>query len=150
MGAGSISMSPGWAPVASSLSWESLQDQQVGLTQAPFTLLLLPRVSEHVRFCVHPLRVESISHSHMALLKVSSAGLQSQMFWGLYSQPRTPGLGDSEVGLRPLASWVGENLFNPNYPSVCRVAHLSVLLVLTMLWLYPAPICFTMVPSLYL
>ena len=31
--------------------WESLQDQQVGLTQAPFTLLLLPRVSEHEILC---------------------------------------------------------------------------------------------------
>ena len=38
--------------------WKALQDQQVCLTQTPFKLLLLPWVSEHVRFCVHPLRVE--------------------------------------------------------------------------------------------
>ena len=85
--------------------WEALQDQQVGLTQAPFTLLLLPQDSEHVRFCVHPLRVEPISPSPVALLKVSSAGLQSQMFWA----GMNPRAGDSEVGLRPLASW-GEPL----------------------------------------
>ena len=39
---------------------EILQDQQVSLTQAPFKLLLLPWVLECVRFCVHPLRVESL------------------------------------------------------------------------------------------
>ena len=32
--------------------WEILQDQQVGLTQAPFKLLLLPWVPEYMRFCV--------------------------------------------------------------------------------------------------
>ena len=35
-------------------------DQQVGLTQFSFKLLLLPWVLEHVRFCVHPLRVGSL------------------------------------------------------------------------------------------
>ena len=39
---------------------EALQDQQVGLTQAPFKSLLLPGVLECVRFCVCPLRVESL------------------------------------------------------------------------------------------
>ena len=34
-------------------------DQQVGLTEAPFKSLLLPWVPEHVRFWVHPFRVES-------------------------------------------------------------------------------------------
>ena len=89
--------------------WEALQDQQVGLTQAPFTLRLLPQDSEHVRFCVHPLRVESMSPSPVALLKVSSAGFQSQMFWGFVFLAQNPRAGDSEVGLRPLASW-GEPL----------------------------------------
>ena len=32
--------------------WEILQDQQVGLTQAPFKLLLLPWVPEGVRLCM--------------------------------------------------------------------------------------------------
>ena len=47
--------------------WETLQDQQVGLTQAPFKLLLLPWVPEHVRFCVLPLRVESLFHTVLRL-----------------------------------------------------------------------------------
>ena len=34
---------------------ETLQDQQVGLAQAPIKLLLLPWFPEPVRFCVHPL-----------------------------------------------------------------------------------------------
>ena len=40
--------------------WETLQDQQVGLTQVPFNLLLLPWVLEQVRFCMCPFRVESL------------------------------------------------------------------------------------------
>ena len=39
---------------------ETVQDQQVGLIQTPFKLLLLIWVPEHVRFCVHPLRVECL------------------------------------------------------------------------------------------
>ena len=39
---------------------EALQDQQVGLPQAPFKMLLLPWVSECVRVCVSPLRKESV------------------------------------------------------------------------------------------
>ena len=62
--------SPNWLlPVSKSPEWsfshflplqETLQDQQVGLTQAPFRLLLLPWVLENVRFCVCPLRIESV------------------------------------------------------------------------------------------
>ena len=37
---------------------ETLQDQQVGLAQAPIKLLLLPWFPEPVRFCVHPLRIK--------------------------------------------------------------------------------------------
>ena len=38
---------------------ETLQDQHIGLTQAPIKLLFLPWVLECVRFCVCPLRVKS-------------------------------------------------------------------------------------------
>ena len=38
----------------------ALQNQQVGLTQSPFKLLILCWYSEHVRFCANPLRVESL------------------------------------------------------------------------------------------
>ena len=54
--------------------WETLQDQQVGLTQASFKLLLLPWIPEHVRFCAHP-QPSAPSDS-------KPAGLQSQIFWG--------------------------------------------------------------------
>ena len=42
---------------------KALQDQQLGLTQAPFKLFLLPWVPEHVRFCMFPLRVEFLFHT---------------------------------------------------------------------------------------
>ena len=40
--------------------WEALQHQQVGLTQAPLKLLLLPRVPEHVSSYMCPSRVDSL------------------------------------------------------------------------------------------
>ena len=55
-----VSVSPGGGAHGLLPLREALQDQQVGLTQAPFKLLLLPWISEHVRFCVRPLRVESL------------------------------------------------------------------------------------------
>ena len=39
---------------------EALQGQQMGLTLAPFKLLPLFWDSEHVRFCMCPLKVESL------------------------------------------------------------------------------------------
>ena len=39
---------------------ESVYDQQVGLTQAFFKLLLMPWVLEFVGFCLSPLRVKSL------------------------------------------------------------------------------------------
>ena len=39
---------------------ETLQDQEVGLTQTPFKLLLLLWVPGSVRFCLCSLRVESL------------------------------------------------------------------------------------------
>lgn len=57
---------------------EALEDQQVGVTQAPFRLLLLPWVLEHVRLSVHPLGVESVSHSLLGLSEVSPTGLQGK------------------------------------------------------------------------
>ena len=51
---------PGMSPSFLLPLQETLQDQQVGLIQVPFTLLLLPWVLEHVRFRMHALRVESL------------------------------------------------------------------------------------------
>ena len=85
--------------------WETIQDQQVRLTQSPFKLLLFPWVLEHVRFCVCPLRVETISHGSLALLKLSSSGFQSQTFWGLVFLVQDPHAGDHDVELRSLTLW---------------------------------------------
>lgn len=41
----------------------ALRDQQVGLVQAPLESLLLSRVLEHMRFCVHAVKVEPLSPS---------------------------------------------------------------------------------------
>ena len=85
---------------------EALRDQQVVLTQTHSKSLLLPWVPEHVRFCVGPLRVESlISHSPLALLKASPAGHQSQTLWGFVFPVQDPWAGDPNVGLGPLTPW---------------------------------------------
>lgn len=49
-------------------SLEVLQDHQIVLTQVPFKFLLLPCVSEHVRFCVYHLRVDLWSNIPLPLL----------------------------------------------------------------------------------
>ena len=51
----------------------------------------------------------SISHSLLPLWKVSPAGFQRQIFWGLIFLVLDPWAGDFSVGLRPLAPW-GEAL----------------------------------------
>ena len=117
--------------------WEALQDQQVGLTQASFKLLILPWVSEHVRLCGHCLRVESTSHSPLALLKVSLTGLQSQTLWGLVFPVQdeeaqcgawiTHSLGRSSatviilpfVSHPPGGMGLGSTIALPSYPSPC-------------------------------
>lgn len=78
---------------------EPLQDQQMGLTQDFFKWLLLPWVLECVEICVC-----SLFPTALVLLKVSPAGLHSQMFGDLSSQAGPLGWGVS-VGLWPLAPW---------------------------------------------
>ena len=85
--------------------WEALQDQQVGLMQAPFKLLLLPRILECVRFCMH---------SPLALLCACPTDLQSQTFLGLVFPVKDPRLGNSMWDWDP--SLPGENLCNHDYP----------------------------------
>ena len=84
----------------------ALQDQQGGLTQAPFKLLL-PLVSEHVRFCVCPLGVQSVCHIPVALLA----------FKALSSWCRNPAPGSSIWDSDP--SRLEENPCNCNYPPIC-------------------------------
>ena len=92
------------------LPQENPQDQQVGLAHASIKLLLLPLVLVCVRFCVHPLRVKSISPIPVRLLNLSPAGLQNQMSRGLCSWCRTPGLGSLTWGSELSLLW--ENLCN--------------------------------------
>ena len=59
---------------------ETLQDQQVGLAQAPVKLLLLPWVLVCMGFCLcHFKSKVFISPSPVGLLQLSPAGLQSHV-----------------------------------------------------------------------
>ena len=55
--------------------WEALQDQEIRLTQALFSLFLLPWVFEHVRFWVLHLGRVSVSWCPLALPKASILNL---------------------------------------------------------------------------
>ena len=92
---------------------ESLQDQQVCLTEMSFKLLLLHWDLEWLRFCVYPLRVEPtcVSHMHTPL------AFKPRHSRGSSSRCRTPGLGSLMWGLDPLL--LGENLCNWDYLSIC-------------------------------
>lgn len=64
--------------------WETPQDQQNVLTLAPFKLLLLLCVPESVRFCVHPLSVESLfATSFWVSLKQASLTFKTKCSEGL-------------------------------------------------------------------
>ena len=78
-----------------------LQNQAMGLIWAPLNFLLLPWVLQSVRFCVSFKSGVSISHSPLALLKVSPVGFQSQMLWVLSIPLQDPGLGPG-VGTCPV------------------------------------------------
>ena len=62
--------------------WAALQDQQVGLPQAPVISLLLHWVSEHERFYPCPLRVGSLLSMPSRSPMCKPCSLQSCMFWG--------------------------------------------------------------------
>ena len=87
---------------------EALQNQQVGLTQATFKLLLLMWVSECVSCCVYPLGVESLSLTTFWLSwKQALLAFKAKCSGGLCSHCRTPGLGCPLWDLDP--SFLGEN-----------------------------------------
>ena len=59
---------------------KALQDQQLGLTQAPFKLMFLPSPGAYEMLCASFQSEASIFHSPLQLPKISpAAGLQSQM-----------------------------------------------------------------------
>lgn len=84
---------------------ETLQDQQVVVTQSPFIWLPLPWEILYAFFNSGVF----ISHNPLSLLKVSPAGLQSQTFWGLALRMRDPRAGEPAVGLRPFSSLGGSS-----------------------------------------
>ena len=89
-----------------------LQDQQVGLTQAPFKLFLLPWVPEHMRFCMFPLRVEFLFHTGTPLGLPRQAPLHFKVkcSGSLSSWHRTHRLASLKWSSDP--SVLGENLCN--------------------------------------
>ena len=87
--------------------WETYQDQQLGLTQGLFRGLLFPWNLEHVKYCVHPLRVQSVFHSPPILLNLSPTSLHSQAFLKLVSWCRITGLRSLTWGSDPFL--LGEN-----------------------------------------
>ena len=93
-------MSPWWAQLPLNLSRrlsKAASSSDPGSFQMT-ALTLSPRAYEIL--CAL-LRVEFLSHSNLAVLKVSPAGLQSQMFWGACLLSA----GESNIGLRWLAHW---------------------------------------------
>ena len=91
-----------------------LQDQQVGLTWAPFKLMPLCWDLQHVRFCGCPLSGVSILYSPLALLILGPTGFQSQVFWGLVFWCRIPRLRSLIQGSNPLL--LGEDLYDGDIP----------------------------------
>ena len=99
-----------------------------------------------MRFCAHPLRVESVSYSLLTLQYASPAGLEIQTFWGLIFLVQHPQAGEPNVGLNP--SLLGENLCNCNYSPICGSLTQGY-----ESWLYHVsapPMHLIMVPFLYL
>ena len=91
---------PRGIPVTSYISERLLQDHQVGLTSAPFRLLPLHWVLEHIRVCVHPLRVKSFLQSSGSS-NTSPCGLQSQLFSEVVFPVQDTQTGEPDVGLGP-------------------------------------------------
>lgn len=76
------------------------------LTQASFNLLLLPGIPECVRFCVHPLRMESLFLTALwGLLKVNPVGLLTPNILGFCLLVQNPRAGEPNVGHGLLALW---------------------------------------------
>ena len=70
-----------------------LQDQQVGVTQAPVKLLPLCWDLERVRFCKCLLRAKSLFPTALLLPQDKPTCFQSLAFWGSFSTSGVPGWG---------------------------------------------------------
>ena len=102
---------PGWGPGGSLRSAGGSDPGSFQITASATA----SRVCEIL--CVHFKTGVSISHSALAVPKVSPTGLQSQTFWGLMFLMQNCWAGEPDVRLRSLAPW-GEPC-NCNYPPIC-------------------------------
>ena len=91
-----------------------------GSIQECFKALPLCWDSELVKFCMCPLRVDSVSYSPLVLLNVSLAGFLSQTFWLLIFLMQDPWPGESDVGFKAFAPWGGPPWLYNNIPPLVR------------------------------
>ena len=97
--------------------WEAPQDQQVGLTQSPFKLLLPSGVLECEILCA-PLRAESLFPTVVWLsYKQALLAFKAKHSGGSSFRCRTHRLGSPMWGSD--RSILGQNLCNYDYPPVC-------------------------------
>ena len=97
---------PRGSPSCLSFLQEALQDQQVGLTLAPFKLLLLCRDSEYEILGTPFKSKVSCFLWPLGSPEHKPPGFQSQMFWGLVFLVQDP-QAQPTVGLGPFAPWGG-------------------------------------------
>lgn len=89
---GSRSSQSGWCQCLCPQS-KALQDQHLGLTQAPFKLMFLPSPGAYEILCASFKSEVSIFHSLLGFPKVSPAGLRVKCPRGSHSPCRIPRLG---------------------------------------------------------
>ena len=95
---------------------ELLQDQQVGLTKAPFKLLFMSWTSEHMRFFGVPFKSGvSVSYSPWVSQKYALLPSKPNVLWAHLPSAGPPG--GPIWGSDP--SPLGENLCHGNNPPIC-------------------------------
>ena len=83
--------------------WEALLHQQESLTQTPFKLLPLSWDVEHVRFCVSPLRVETLYVTALWLSHTQSPLASELHICRLIFLVQDSQAGEPDVELKPLS-----------------------------------------------
>ena len=116
---------PKWLPPASmslrivliaSYQSKSLSKISKGVWPDSFQTTTSVLVLECMRFCICPLRVETVAGSPLPLPYLSRTGLQNYMFCRLISPVCSPRLERLTCGSDP--SLLGENLCNCDYPPI--------------------------------
>ena len=103
-----MSMSQGWAPVAS-CPLEGSPRLASGSEPGSFQIIASALGLGRVRFCMCPLRVESLFPTALWLSCTQAPLPSSPDAWGLVFLVLEPQAGEPNVGLRPLVPW-GEPL----------------------------------------